>query len=77
MLNYSFKMYNHWQPLHSLWWLSEQLRLARGRPLPHLARVLLFESRRLLEEEFEGVAELKSSSRPAILAWVDDLPATR
>lgn len=34
----------------------------------HLAWVLLFESRRLLEEEFEGVAELRSGPRPAILA---------
>lgn len=43
----------------------------------HLAGVLLFESRRLLEEEFEGVAELRSGSRLAILARVDDLPAAR
>lgn len=55
-----------------------QLSLVRGRrlPLPHLAWVLLFESRCLLEEEFEGVAELRSSPRPAVLARVNDLPAT-
>lgn len=43
----------------------------------HLSGVLLFESWRLLEEESEGVAELRSSPGPAILARVDDLPATR
>lgn len=43
----------------------------------HLAGVLLFESRRLLQEKSEGVAELRSGPGLDVLAGVDDFPATR
>lgn len=64
-----------WNNIHQLHGLILGYSGALQPPLPHLAWVLLFESRSLLEEEFEGVAELRASPRPAVLAWVNDLPA--
>lgn len=43
----------------------------------HLAGVLLFESRRLLQEKSEGVAELRSRPGPDVPARVHDFPAAR
>lgn len=54
--------------------LTDNREFSRGSPA-HLARVLLLESRCLLEEELEGVAELRSSPRRAEPTRVDDLPA--
>jgi len=47
------------------------------RTQPHLAGALLSEGRCLLEEESDGVAELRSGLGLAVLTRVDDLPATR
>lgn len=40
----------------------------------YLSRVLLLENRRLLQEESEGVAQLRSRSGPAVPTRVHDLP---
>ncbi|TNN39221.1 hypothetical protein EYF80_050605 [Liparis tanakae] len=58
-------------------WIQPHADLKSAQSAPHLAGVLLPERRRLLEEESDGVAELRSGLGPAALTRVDDLPAAR